>query len=231
MKKTPIFGESIFGIIYIINGFYVAKTLLDLNENKAKDILIYSYMILVLVCGDCFHILPRIYAGFTKGLDKYPRTLGFGKLVTSITMTIFYVFLFEFYRERYTDKTLTADHLYIYGLALLRILLCLFPQNKWLSENPSYLWGIIRNIPFVAMGFLIAQLFYNDQDVKMDGYFSKIPFAVGLSFVFYIPVVLFAKFVPMFGMFMLPKTLSYLFIIWYGYLEFTRDRIKASEDL
>ena len=40
------------------------------------------------------------------------------------------------------------------------------------------------------------------------------PLAAGLSFGFYLPVVLFSGAVPAVGMLMIPKTLAYVWMIW-----------------
>ena len=43
----------------------------------------------------------------------------------------------------------------------LRIVLCMMPQNQWLSATIAPLaWGIYRNIPFALLGLLIIVLFY-----------------------------------------------------------------------
>ena len=44
---------------------------------------------LILGFGDAFHLVPRVLNYFVEG--DFNFWLGFGKLVTSITMTIFYV--------------------------------------------------------------------------------------------------------------------------------------------
>ena len=41
--------------------------------------------------------------------------------------------------------------------------------------------------------------------------------AITLSFLFYIPVVLWADTLPMIGMLMIPKTLAYVWVVWMGY--------------
>ena len=58
-------------------------------------------MAALLGAGDAFHLLPRSYALWTTGLEANATALGFGKFVTSITMTIFYVILYYIWQERY----------------------------------------------------------------------------------------------------------------------------------
>ena len=75
-------------------------------------------------------------------------------------MTIFYVILYYIWRERYQIKGHNATTAAIYVLAGLRIVLCMMPQNEWLSAEAPLSWGIYRNIPFALMGLLIIVLFY-----------------------------------------------------------------------
>jgi hypothetical protein len=47
----------------------------------------------------------------------------------------------------------------------------------------------------------------------------KIAIGISLSFLFYIPVVLFASAVPAVGALMMPKTLAYVYVIYVAYKE------------
>ena len=94
----------------------------------------------------------------------------------------------------------------MYLLSALRIALCFFPQNAWLSANAPLSWGIYRNIPFALLGLLIIVLFYRSARQAKDRAFRNMWLTIVLSFGFYIPVVLWADVVPMIGMLMIPKT-------------------------
>ena len=50
-------------------------------------------------------------------------------------MTIFYVVLYHIWRERYQIKGHNAATAAVYSLAGLRIILCMMPQNNWLSVS------------------------------------------------------------------------------------------------
>ena len=58
-------------------------------------------MAVVLGCGDAFHLIPRAIALCTTGLENYTVALGIGKMITSVTMTLFYVLLYYVWRVRY----------------------------------------------------------------------------------------------------------------------------------
>ncbi|MCQ2520811.1 MAG: hypothetical protein MJ105_00395 [Lachnospiraceae bacterium] len=94
----------------------------------------------------------------------YHVALGLGTLITSITMTLFYLILYFVYSLRYQYRNRPLMVLMII-LAVARIALCLLPQNDWTGESPV-IWGIYRNIPFVVMGIIMVVLYFqkrNDQ--------------------------------------------------------------------
>jgi hypothetical protein len=207
--------ESIFSIAYLIT--VITLGCLIIHQNKGnKQYRLFGIMTLILGCGDAFHLVPRIIALCTTGLENYTVALGFGKLVASITMTIFYVILFHVWKMRYNDgkKVLTVS---VYALAIIRIALCLFPQNSWLSANAPIEWGIYRNIPFVILGLIIIIIWFQMTRKAKDHVFRFLWLAVLLSFAFYIPVVLWADINPIIGMLMLPKTCAYVWIVWMGF--------------
>jgi hypothetical protein len=93
--------------------------------------------------------------------------------------------------------------------------LCLFPQNGWFSAEPPLIWGIYRNIPFVILGGIVAWRLYKGREADMR--FKRAWLAVALSFLFYLPVVLFADALPVIGMLMIPKTVCYVWLVIMGY--------------
>ena len=103
------------------------------------------------------------------------------------------------------------------GRLLLRVVLCLMPQNLWTSAEAPLSWGIYRNIPFAILGAVIVILFYRSARIKQDKTFRFLWLAVVISFGCYIPVVLFADLVPPVGMLMIPKTCAYVWVVLIGY--------------
>ncbi len=177
----------------------------------------FGTMAVVLGCGDAFHLLPRAWALWNGGLEAHAASLGFGKLVTSVTMTIFYLLLYVLWKKRYNvrdNRTLDAA---VGLLAGVRVLLCLFPQNQWLSPHPSLAWGIGRNIPFALLGILMIVLFYRKAAGDRDPAMKWMWLAISLSFGFYLPVVLWSDAFPLVGTLMIPKTLAYVWIVWMGW--------------
>ena len=111
-------------------------------------------------------------------------------------------------------KELTAA---VWALAIVRVLLCLMPQNAWISPDAPLIWGVYRNIPFAILGAVIVVLFCRSAKEKQDAPFRHLWLTVVLSFACYIPVVLFADAVPMVGMLMIPKTCAYVWTVLIGY--------------
>lgn len=208
MKLMPALPESIFDICYLV--FAIVSGILLLKKSKGrKYVRIFGIMTLLLGCGDTLHLVPRVLNYWTDG--DYTAALGIGKLVTSITMTLFYILIEYARRDRYKitgEKGVLAS---VWILGIIRIALCCFPQNGWTSAEPSLLWGILRNIPFALLGILTVVLWL--RSAKNDKPLKLMWLAVTLSFLFYIPVVLFAQTMPMIGMLMLPKTCMYVWMI------------------
>ncbi len=96
----------------------------------------------------------------------------------------------------------------VYVLAAIRIIICLFPQNGWLTNEGGGLWGMLRNLPFVALGVIVMLVY--DQNREQIAEFKRIWLWILLSFAFYIPVAVFASLLPILGMLMLPKTICYI---------------------
>ena len=208
--------ETLFDSIYL-TGVMILGLLMIKKSNGNKQYLLFGIMAIVLGLGDSFHLVPRALALCTTGLQDYTFALGIGKFITSITMTIFYIILYYVWRLRYQIQGKNNITIAVYVLAIIRIALCLFPQNAWTSAASSLYWGIYRNIPFTIMGFIIIYLFYNSAKENHDKGFQYMWLTIVISFGFYLPVVLFADIVPMIGMLMIPKTCAYIWTVYIGY--------------
>lgn len=119
-------------------------------------------MAVTLGLGDAFHLVPRAIALCTTGLEDYTVALGIGKLITSVTMTVFYILLYYVWWLRYQVEGKRNLTVIVYVLALVRVILCLFPQNEWTHADAPLSWEIYRNIPFALLGLLVILLFYKN---------------------------------------------------------------------
>ena len=201
--------ETVFDAVYLLSVIAIGITMIR-KSNGNGQYRLFGIMAVVLGAGDAFHLIPRALALCTTGLDQFTVALGMGKFITSITMTVFYVILYYVWRARYQIQGKNGLTAAVYLLAAARIVLCLFPQNQWLSAEAPLSWGIYRNIPFALMGLLIIVLFYRSARKTGDTQFRHMWLTIVLSFAFYIPVVLWADTIPMIGMLMIPKTCAYV---------------------
>lgn len=208
--------ETGFDAVYLISVIAIGIIMIVKSKGN-KEYRLFGAMAVVLGVGDSFHLVPRALALCTTGLENFTVPLGMGKFITSITMTIFYILLYYIWRIRYDIKDQKNVTVAIYVLSALRIILCLFPQNDWLSASAPLSWGIYRNIPFALLGLLIIVLFYKSAKEHNDKEFKYMWLTIVLSFGFYIPVVLWADVVPMIGMLMIPKTCAYVWTVWIGF--------------
>ena len=208
--------ETLFDICYLVTVLTVGIRMIR-GAKGSRQFELFGWMAVVLGAGDSFHLVPRAIALCTTGLDSFAFQLGLGKLITSVTMTVFYVLLYYVWRERYEvegQKSLTVA---VYALAAIRVILCMMPQNQWLTDRSPLIWGICRNIPFALLGILVIVLFYRSAKERDDKAFGWMWLTIVLSFGFYIPVVLWAEAVPMIGMLMIPKTCAYVWTVMIGY--------------
>lgn len=208
--------ETAFDIVYLVLVITLGIRMIRGSAGR-RQYLLFGIMAVTLGCGDAFHLIPRAVALCTTGLENYTAALGIGKLITSITMTIFYVLLYGVWRSRYEVTGRTGLTAAVWVLALVRIALCLMPQNAWTSAAAPLAWGIYRNIPFAILGGVIVVLFYHSARERQDRAFRHLWLTVVLSFACYIPVVLFADAVPIVGMLMVPKTCAYIWTVLIGY--------------
>ena len=216
-------GETLFIILYLL--FMIIACIIFITK-KNYYILI---MTLLLMIGDSFHLIPRIIKNLKGNFNKSEFYLGLGTQISSITMSGFYLlFILSFdlyftHSFNFTNFFSTfsiiiieiMNYLSDFGfgmvtiiLLIIRVILCLLPQNNWYKSEGNKTMAIIRNIPFVLLG-LIAVLFSFDYEQFYLG------ILVILSFLFYLPVALFGKTYSKLGMLMIPKTICYILMISY----------------
>lgn len=210
--------ETLFDTVYLITVITVGVLMIRKNGGR-KQYLLFGIMAVTLGAGDAFHLVPRAFALCTTGLENYTQALGIGKLITSVTMTIFYILLYYVWRLRYQIQGKNGLTTAVYLLSAARVILCLFPQNAWTSADAPLSWGIYRNIPFAMLGILVIVLFYQSARKHHDRSFRFMWLTIVLSFAFYIPVVLFADTIPLLGMLMIPKTCAYVWTVLIGYFD------------
>ena len=214
--------ETLFDAVYLISVIGIGVLMIRGSKGE-RQFCLFGWMAVVLGVGDSFHLVPRAFALCTTGLENYTVPLGLGKWITSVTMTIFYVLLYYVWRQRYRIDDRGGLTAAVYGLAGVRIVLCMMPQNQWFSDEAPLSWGIYRNIPFALLGILVIVLFYRSAKEHEDRAFGWMWLTIVLSFGFYIPGVLWADIIPMIGMLMIPKTCAYVWTVLIGYLAMKQE--------
>lgn len=206
-------GESVFSAGYLLFAF--TASIIFFMHSSNKIFLLYGIMVLVLCLGDSFHLVPRIIKNIKgnskKSNKKITWWMNLGLLVTSITMTIFYILLFYIWKMQFNRSIPVILDCFVWLLALLRIVLCLLPSNNWFTGGNKKM-SFIRNYVFLNLGLLEVILF-----ILLGGsYGITMAICILLSFAFYIPVTLYAKENPKIGMLMIPKTIMYIIVISLG---------------
>lgn len=209
-------GESVFCIGYLV--FDLIAGIIFLMNGSEQLFLLYGIMTLLLGCGDAFHLVPRVIKHIKGESERVKWWMNFGLAVTSVTMTVFYIILFYIWKvQNVSQSTHTISGLsgvltgIIWSMALARIAICLMPQNDWFGDGNRRL-SLCRNIIFSMIGAAEIILF-----LMMGGaYGITMAVCILLSFLFYLPVTLYAKENPKIGMLMIPKTVMYIIMISLG---------------
>lgn len=210
VDKPRWYFELVFDLLYLV--FALTFGIIILRKAVSPAQILAGISALVLVLGDSFHLVPRMGAIVTGDAGRFARALGCGKLVTSITMTVVYVFLWHMGSALFHAISMPGWTVAVYALAAVRIALCLLPQNGWTQPEPPVKWGIWRNLPFVVLGLMVGIFFFLNRRIVDAAQFMWL--AIALSFLFYIPVFLWTHKYPALGILMLPKSCMYLWILW-----------------
>lgn len=220
--------EVVFNVFYllllwslVINMFKNTKFIKSYDIKLANN---FKYAFLILVLGDTFHLGFRVFAYLNGGIFKYYKLIGFGSLLTAITLTLFYVYVLEIWRIRY-NRGKNIVWILLYLTAVLRILIMFSPQNEWYTMIPNFKWTMYRNIPLIIQGLGIALAILYDSWVLKDKFFMWFSFLIFLSFGLYLPVLLYEHLLPEIGTFMILKTIVYIVMAFTAYFGFFNKRI------
>lgn len=202
--------EAAFDVLYLAAALVIGAALLLTAQGDGTRMLA-GVMALVLGGGDAFHLVPRIKVIRTRQEDTLRPALGRGKQVTSVTMTVFYLLLWQIGVQQFAPAHSAGWTFAVYLLAAVRIALCFAPQNRWQERYPPLKWAVYRNIPFFLLGAVVAGQYFAHR--SMAGGLGWMWLAILLSFACYLPVVLWSNRSPKVGMLMLPKTCAYLWML------------------
>ena len=214
-SRMPQLGEAVFCVAYLVFDL-IAATVFFVKAGGSQTLVLFGVLTLILGGGDAFHLVPRVIKAFRGDSPKIEWWSGLGLMVSSITMTVFYVLLFYIWRTVFPQVPCPRLlPILIWGSAALRIALCLFPQNNWFRPEGNPRWSIYRNLPFAVTGLCLVVAFFLSGNTGSYGLWMM-SIAIIISFACYFPVVLWAKKKPMVGMLMMPKTMAYIWVICMG---------------
>ena len=219
-EETRVLVEIIFNVGYLITvwGLVIWMALRRSSvaaENRAlaKRVL-WAFALLAL--GDTGHVGFRVVAYARGGLEANPALVGAGALSTAFTVTIFYMLMVDAWRLRY-KKPLGWFGWSLLAAGVVRMIVMLFPQNQWWQVTAPYTWSLIRNAFLVYQGLGVMTLILRDAHSTGDRAFTWIGIMIALSYTFYAPVILWAQWIPLLGMLMIPKTCAYLAVAFIAY--------------
>ncbi len=132
-EELLIWIEIIFNITYLcviwvlVGVMFWRRNELEPGERRQGNLVIAAFGLLAL--GDTGHVGFRVWAYALGRLDSSIQLLGFrlslvgaGALMTAITVTLFYVFMLELWRERFDRKYGWFEAVLI-GSAIIRLIL------------------------------------------------------------------------------------------------------------
>jgi len=223
---TALF-ETIFDVAYllVIWGLIILMTnkMSQVHEQDLTTAKRIRLAFILLAAGDTGHVGFRVVAQ-VLGLMEKPiqvfgepmNLIGIGMMTTAFTVTMFYmVFVFVWQARNHEGNNWLTTLLLAIGI--VRIVFMALPANQWGNVVPPQPIGIYRNLFLILQGVGLLVLLFRSAVRKNDTLFLTIAWMIVVSFVFYLPVILFAQKVPMIGMLMIPKTLAYLAVAFIAY--------------
>ena len=206
MKKVMGIVENLFCAGYLVFAFTAGFIFLRRGGTFYSRCAVMTFL---LAGGDAFHLIPRIISNLNPKWEKKRFWLGLGNLISSITMTLFYVALAYVMDSYQPDLMPQIIITILIVLSVIRICLCAFPANNWFGDGGNLKWRLYRNFPFLGIGIITV--------IYLVTLYRQWLLAalVIVSFACYMVTVMGVKKNPKLGMMMIPKTICYIWMIAY----------------
>jgi len=222
-EELRMWVEMIFDVSYLLV-IWSTVVLMTLRQSRVapEDQKVsnrFRLAFFLLALGDTGHVGFRVVAYARGGLEANPVLVGAGALSTAITVTFFYMLMVDAWRLRF-KKPLGWFGWLLLAAGVVRLVVMAFPQNQWWQVDPPYPMSLVRNGFLVLQGLGVMALILRDAARANDGPFRWVGIMIALSYLFYTPVILFTRWVPMLGMLMIPKTCAYLGAAFIAYRAF-----------
>ena len=98
MRSKPSPFETLCDILYLLIMIALCVNLLFKDGWGNPESRIYhlaGFLVVILILGDSFRFIPRITSFFMKDSDMVELVQDKGKIISSIVITFFYVFLWS----------------------------------------------------------------------------------------------------------------------------------------
>jgi len=219
-EELRMFVEIGFNVLYLIV-VWTMNAVMSIQMDKVpqedrKVANMFRWAFVLLALGDTGHVGFRVAAYALGGIEKNNMLIGMGALATAITVTFFYVVMLYIWKERFDGKFGLLEYILLASVPV-RLIVMAFPQNDWGNSLPPIFWGPFRNLFLVILGVGVLYLYLRDSIKAKDRLFRWMGYCIFFSYLFYTPVILFARDIPMIAMLMIPKTIMYVAIQFLAY--------------
>lgn len=221
-ENMRMYVEIGFNVVYLVVIWILVSIMSGrIGEVKAINLPVanrFCWAFFLLALGDTGHVGFRVIAYWLGGLEKNYGLVSIGTLFTAITVTLFYVIMLDTWRIRYS-RTYGWFEYFLLATVPMRFIVMLLPQNDWGNPLSPAFWGPFRNSFLIVLGLGVVYLYLREAISAKDRLFRWIAYCVLFSYLFFIPVILFSREVPVVGMLMIPKTVMYVaiaFLAYYG---------------
>jgi len=219
-EELRMFVEIGFNVLYLIV-VWTMNAVMSIQMDKVpqedrKVANMFRWAFVLLALGDTGHVGFRVAAYALGGIEKNNMLIGMGALATAITVTFFYVVMLYIWKERFDGKFGLLEYILLASVPV-RLIVMAFPQNDWGNSLPPVFWGPFRNLFLVILGVGVLYLYLRDSIKAKDRLFRWMGYCIFFSYLFYTPVILFARDIPMIAMLMIPKTIMYVAIQFLAY--------------
>ena len=165
-----------------------------------------GFLAVILILGDSFRFVPRITSFFVKDSDNVDLVQDKGKIISSIVITLFYLFLWSLGSIIFVSNISLLYTLLVYILAIIRILLCFVS-----SKNNSVGWDVVKNIPFALLVFVVGFLFFYYRNKIFSLVYAWV--AIYFSLIFSMVIIFLSSKTERVGFWVILRNLSFIWLI------------------
>lgn len=178
---TPMF-ENILDIIFLLSGV-IFSLFLFAKSHKRLSYIALGLMAFSISIGEGFHLVPVLLKEFNLPVMDLYEFFGVGQFVTSLVLTLLFLFFYWVYKLRYQNKNTTSLDIAIYALAVFKIVFTLVDDSFF--QNNIFM-SLMRNVPYIVMTALLLYVGYFWAKKKDDLYIKCLYIYLSISFAAYL---------------------------------------------